>query len=196
MNDFKSKKRAYFIVLGGLLVAMDVLCARFLYFWTPGQIDRISLQFVPNALAGLLLGPVWGMLVCAVGDVAGMLVNSAGMTFMPLITLACAMRGLIYGLILHNRNGSIRITPLRCVAAAAAVTLIVELGAMPAFLSILYGRAWFAVLAGKLITRALTIPVYGALLYGIIRALARANIPAFSGVVAGSGRRKTAKEKA
>lgn len=165
-------KRLKLIVTGGLLVALDVVCTRFLSFYTPGAVDRISLQFLPNALAGLIFGPFWAMAICVLGDTVGMITNSAGMTFMPLISLACAARGLIYGFILHKRP----ITAFRTVLSVAAVTIVVELGLMPLFLSILYGRAWTAIFLSKLVTRALTIPAYGTVLYVVTRAMLRARI--------------------
>lgn len=165
--------RLRLIVIGGLLVSLDVVCTRFLSFYTPGAVDRISLQFLPNALAGMLLGPLWGAAVCILGDTVGMLINSGGFAFTPLITLACAMRGLIYGLVLYRKKIKLE----RCITAVAVVTVIVELGLMPVFLSVLYGRAWIAILAGKLITRLLSIPVYGFLLYFVARAMSRAGLP-------------------
>ena len=166
------------LVIAGLLIAIDVLCARLLYFYTPGNLDRLSLQFLPNAVAGLLFGPVWGFVVCALGDIVGMFVNPAGMSFMPLITLAAGMRGLLYGLLLHNR----RVSLWRCIAAVAAVTAVVELGLMPVFLSILYGKGYLAVLLGKLPVRLITIPTYGAVLFGVLRALSRAKIEGIRGL--------------
>lgn len=169
-------KNLRLIVTGGLLVALDVVCTRFLFFYTPGAVDRISLQFLPNALAGLLFGPVWGMAICVLGDTVGMIINSGGMSFMPLITMACGARGIIYGLILHRKPVSF----MRSVIAVGAVTAIVELGLMPLFLSILYGRAWSAILIGKLFTRVLTIPAYGAVLYVVARSMSHAGIANFT----------------
>ncbi len=176
--DINFKNRVKLLAIGGLLCAMDIVCTRFLSFYTPGAVDRISLQFLPNALAGAVLGPIWGMIICALGDTVGMVINSGGFTFTPLITLACVSRGLIYGLILHNRTVSLS----RCAVSVTLVTFIVELGMMPLFLSILYGRGWLVVLLGKLPVRILTIPAYSFVLYTVSRALTRAGI---TGVIPG-----------
>ncbi|NLM61019.1 MAG: folate family ECF transporter S component [Clostridiales bacterium] len=167
------KRNVRMLATSGLLIALDIVCTRFLSFYTPGNVDRISLQFVPNALAGFIFGPYWAMVIAVAGDIAGMLINSGGMMFMPLITLACAARGLIYGLFLHKRT----ITVVRCVLAVAMVTAVVELGIMPLALSILYGKAWSAIVVAKLITRLITIPVYGFVLFSVIKAMQRAGIP-------------------
>jgi len=178
------KKNVSLIVTGGLLIALDVVCARFLSFYTPNYADRISPQFIPNAFAGMVFGPLWGMMITILGDTVGMLINSNGMTFMPLITLACGARGLIYGLMLYKKP----VSAARCIVAVALVTVIVELGMMPFFLSILYGDAWIALLIAKLFTRIVTIPVYGFVLYAVSKGMQRAGLPSFSGAGRGAAK--------
>jgi ECF transporter S component (folate family) len=166
------KKSTKFFVLGGLLCALDIICTRFFYFYTPGATDRISLQFLPNAVGGMLFGPLWGGIICVVGDVCGMLINSGGFTFTPLISLACLTRGLLYGIVLHNKS----LTFLRCFIAVALVTIVVELGIMPVALSLLYGRGWLAILISKVIPRLITIPAYSLVLFAVARALKRSGL--------------------
>jgi len=167
------KRNVRMLATSGLLIALDVVCTRFLSFYTPGNVDRISLQFVPNAMAGFIFGPYWAMLITVLGDTVGMLINSGGMMFMPLITLACAVRGLIYGLCLHKKT----ITAVRCILAVAICTIVVDLGIMPLALSILYGKAWSAIVIAKLFTRLVTIPIYGFVLFSVTKAIQRAGIP-------------------
>ncbi len=160
------------LALSGLIIALDVVSARFLFFYTPGAVDRISLQFLANALAGAMFGPIWGAVCCVTADVVGMLLNSGGIAFVPLITLACACRGIIYGLLLHRRMPTIA----RSTIAVAVVTVVVELGMMPVFLAMLYGNGWWATLVAKLPVRLATIPVYGLITYSVSRALAAAKL--------------------
>ena len=171
MNN-KAKFSTRMIVSAALLIALDVVLARFLRFYTPGALDRISLQFLPNALAGAMFGPIGGALICVLGDVVGMLINSDGFSFMPLITLACAARGLIYGLVFYKRD----VTFPRALIAVAIVTLVVELGMMPVFLSVLYGNAWWATLIGKLPWRIISIPAFAGVLAAVFRALKSAKV--------------------
>lgn len=160
------------LALSGLIIALDVVSARFLFFYTPGAVDRISMQFLANALAGAMFGPIWGAVCCVAADILGMLVNSGGVTFVPLITLACTVRGVIYGLLLHRRAPTV----LRSIVAVAAVTVIVELGMMPFILSMLYGKGWWATLIAKIPVRLVTIPVYGLIIYSVSRALSAAKL--------------------
>lgn len=161
------KRNIRALAIAGLLIALDIVSARFLCFYTPGQTDRISMQFAANGVAGALFGPVFGAVISALGDIVGVLINPAGMSFMPLITLACAARGLIYGLVLYRREVSL----WRCLTAVALVTLVVELGLMPWFLSMLYERGYSVVLLSKLPWRLATIPVYGSVLFAVLRGL-------------------------
>lgn len=156
-----------------LLVAIDIIAARFLYFYTPGNIDRISLQFIPNALSGLLFGPAWGALTCVAGDMLGMFINPSGMSFNPLITLSAGVRGVLYGLLLYKKDASFR----RVLLAVGMVTLVVDLGLNPVWLSIMYGKAWLVVLWAKIPVRLLTVPAYAGVLFAVVRGLANAGIP-------------------
>ena len=156
-----------------LLIAADIVFARIFYFYTPGNADRISLQFLANALSGALLGPLWGALSCAGGDVLGMLINSSGMNFMPLLTLSAAVRGLLYGLVLYKKDVSFA----RTLIAVGLVTLIVDLGMNPVFLAMLYERAWLALLLAKIPVRIVTVPVYAGLLFAVSKGLSHAGIP-------------------
>lgn len=169
MNNISRTK---LLAASGLIIALDVVSARFLFFYTPGMVDRISLQFLANALAGAMFGPLWAAVCCVAADVIGMFMNSGGLTFMPLITLACAARGVLYGLLLHRRELSLP----RAILAVGVVTAVVELGMMPAFLSILYGNGWWATLVAKVPVRLCTIPVYGLVIYTVSRALAAARL--------------------
>ncbi|MDL2274396.1 folate family ECF transporter S component [Oscillospiraceae bacterium OttesenSCG-928-G22] len=166
-------------VVAGLLLAADIVFSRFLSFYTPGFSDRIGLQFVPNGLSGLLLGPVWGFITCAAADVLGMMVfPSGGGGFMPLITLAAGLRGLLYGLVLYRKPLKLA----RTIVSVAVVTVLVELLVMPLVLSILFDNAFPVLFLAKLPVRLVTIPVYGLVLHTVAKATERAGfLQALSG---------------
>jgi len=160
------------LTVGALLIAIDIICARFLFFYTPGNIDRISPQFIPNALAGAFFGPLWATLVCAAGDLLGMFTNPAGLMFNPFFTLSAAIRGLIYGFILGRRAPSV----LRCVVAIAIVTAIVDLTLNSIWLALMYDHAFLVTLWAKVPIRLVTIPVYGGALFAVQKSLSTAGL--------------------
>ena len=160
------------LALAGFFVAMDIISARFLYFYLPdplSKVVRVSPQFLAHALAGWLLGPLWAAGSAVAGDWLGMLINSGGLAIHWGFTLSAALTGLIYGLFLYRRD-------IRWIRAAAAVLAVV----LP--VSLLLGSVWMSqikslpvhiVLLEALPWRLLTIPVYTGLLCSVQKGLRR-----------------------
>ena len=154
------------LVVCALLMAADIVFARFLSV-TPGGLNRISLQFLPDAIMGAALGPMWGMAGCAAADVLGMLLNSQGLAYTPLFTLSAAARGLLYGFMLTRIKGSPRKITF---FAALSVALAVDLGMNPVWLVFYYGNLTYkAVLASKALTEAIIFPAKWAVLAAVYR---------------------------
>lgn len=95
------------VVLLGLLAALTVVCERLLVWQTP--ITRISLAFLPKAIGGALMGPLYEALVCGVSDIVGFFLFPQPGGFNILITLASVIRGAIYGLLLYKKHDLKRI---------------------------------------------------------------------------------------
>lgn len=102
MNRQTIRKLTY----AALLVAMDIVLARYLAI--PLGYERLSLQFLPDGMAGILLGPVFGGMVTLGADLLGMLIQSGGLTINPLISVAAILRGVIPGLILYKKEVTYR----------------------------------------------------------------------------------------
>lgn len=84
-----------------LLVATNIILARFLSFYIPifgANAVRAGLGHVPIILSGILFGPVAGAMVGVVGDVLGTLLFSP-FPYFPGFTLSAALIGLIAGLL-------------------------------------------------------------------------------------------------
>ena len=90
MNRQTIRKLTY----AALLVAMDIVLARYLAI--PLGYERLSLQFLPDGMAGILLGPVFGGMVTLGADLLGMLIQSGGLSINPLISVAAILRGVGY----------------------------------------------------------------------------------------------------
>ena len=65
---------------------------------SPSNVLKISFIMIPCMLAGLWFGPIDGFIVGAMGDFLGWLMHPDG-AWLPLITLACGLLGLIPGFI-------------------------------------------------------------------------------------------------
>jgi len=151
-----------------MLIALDIIFTRFLS-WTPGGLSRISLQFLPDAMMGALLGPVWAGLGCAAADVLGMLINSQGLAYTPLFTLSALVRGLLYGLLLTRVRGG---TGKKTFFGLFAVSVVVDLGMNPVWLCLYYGNLVYkTVLATKVLSELIFFPVKWAVLAAMYRYL-------------------------
>ena len=134
------------LTVGAMLVALQIIFARFIYILTPGNLDRLSFSFIPDALAGFYLGPLYAALYGVCADILGMLLNSAGTTFTPLFTLIAALKGLSYGLFLHKKQ----LTLKRIICTFIFMTLVFDLGLTPIALMTLYGSSFKAVVIMKI----------------------------------------------
>jgi len=82
-----------------LLAAVCVLLNT-LTLTMPGSGYAISFTYIPTFLAGFYFGPFAGFLVGLIGDVLGCIIWPKG-AWIPLITLASALMGVIPGFVRH-----------------------------------------------------------------------------------------------
>ena len=103
------------VIYAGLLIALEILMTRFIQIplsWAPIfalSKDRISLGFLPIAVAGMLMGPVYGGLVGAIADIIRAIIFPVGGAFNPLFTISAGLKGVIYGSILKKNCSFTRI---------------------------------------------------------------------------------------
>jgi ECF transporter S component (folate family) len=159
----KTKKLA----LAGLLLAVLILFERFIAIDT--LLLRISFAYIPYMLAGWLLGPVWAGLIGVTGDFLGMLLMPKG-SFFAGFTLNALLTGGIYGLFLYN-------TPVdktlwaRLTLSLLVIHLCIHLGLTTLWLSIMYKKAFFVIIIGRLIANGIELPVEFASMFFIMRFL-------------------------
>lgn len=109
------------LVTMALLIAMNVVLARFLGIQTP--LVQVSFSFVPVVLAALLYGPVPAAIVGAMGDFLGAILFPAG-AFFPGFTLTAFLAGLVYGVFLYKKPAAV----WRAVAAVLLITVFLNMG--------------------------------------------------------------------
>jgi len=98
----KKKFNTRTLVLTALLIALQIVFVRLLPIGA-GSI-RISLGFLPVAVAGMVLGPVGGGIMAVIADIVGMLLFSRGDVYFPLFTLTEFLYGVGFGLLLHKKE--------------------------------------------------------------------------------------------
>ena len=159
------------LATAGMLVALGVI----LSFFTIQLSDalKISFSFLPLSMGGMLFGPVVGGVMGVVGDVLGYFVRPSG-PFFPGFTLNALVTGAIYGFFFFRHP----VTLKRCALASLSVVLLVNLLLNPMWLSLMYGRAFVALVAVRIIKNIVMFPINTALLYASLRLVERAGIRA------------------
>jgi riboflavin transporter len=169
-------KRTFNIVASGLLIALSVVLTRvfsanFMIVGVPA--GRLAVGFVPIVLAGMMLGPYFGMGVGAVADVLGYLLFPSGVYFFG-ITITSALAGLI-PFIVMRLTGKMRYW-VQALLAVAVTQILCSMFLQTFWLSVLYGKAYEALFYPRAIVALITIPVYFILIYAILTGLKRAKL--------------------
>ena len=158
----KTKK----IILSGLLLAILIVFDRFISIKT--MYLQVSFSFLFFFIAAIILGPKYSTAIAALGDLIGALLWPFGAYFVG-FTIVDAIVGLIYGLLLYNKNeGEFfegKKLLIRLAISSALVLWIVDLPCMSLMLSLLYGNAFLVVLTGRLVTKLVMFPIQIAIIF-------------------------------
>ena len=156
------------LVLAAMLAALQVVLSKFLMVQASPTV-RFSIDSVPIELAGLLLGPVFGAIVGALGDMLGTILFPTAGAWYPPLTAAYAVIGLIAGLF----GGFVRKKPgfLRILAAVAAAELIGSLAVKTAVLSTLSGFPFMTQLLMRIIPVGVNLAADVLLVFALYRIL-------------------------
>lgn len=98
----KLTSRSLKIVLVAILIASEIVLARFLAIRTP--IISIGFSFVPLMLAGMILGWKYSTFVAVVADLIGAILFPSGAFFIG-YTLTAALTGFLAGALLYRPDG-------------------------------------------------------------------------------------------
>lgn len=152
-------KKIHILVYMSLLISMYAVLAHVV---PVVKIDtlQISFGFVPLAFGSMLLGPLIGGVIGALGDIVGMIIAPKGVYF-PGFTLDVFLAGMIYGLFLYKKPKTI----LRISLAVLCVTVFVNIGLNTYWLTILLGKGYLALLPARIIKNAAMLPVQVSMLY-------------------------------
>lgn len=151
----KSKK----IILSAMLLALVIILSRFVSIET--QFLVISLDFIPIMICAILLGPKYSTLIAVLGDLIGAILFPFG-SYFPGFTISAGIRGLIYGLILYNKSGeefSNLNFLIRLTVSSILVLGVVNIFITSFWLNMLYGKAYFTIVATRVTTQVIMLPI-------------------------------------
>lgn len=172
MGEKKSPVTVRVLCIAAMLMALEIVLARFCSINTP--YIRIGFSFIPMALCGMLLGPVWGGVCYGAADILGAALFSTGV--FPGIVLARILSGVIFGLFLHREK--LRFFP-HILGAALCEQIFCSLGLTTLALALSAGTSYWAMLLTRLPQAAVMIVILLAVLPALTqlrRALDRANL--------------------
>ncbi|MFS8501917.1 MAG: folate family ECF transporter S component [Caldicoprobacter sp.] len=159
------------IVLSGLLIALNIVLTSFLAI--PGV---ISFGGFPIIFGGIVLGPVAGGIIGAIGDVLSFIVRPSG-TFMPHFTLTSALTGIIPGIMVRLLKVDFERPSLWKVLASILLgQTITSVIMVPYFRNILFGHPLWLTMTKAASRQLLNIPLYSVVITILLRVLSRAGI--------------------
>lgn len=163
-------RKVLIMSLCALLIALDILFTRLLRYevfpW-----DRYSLQFLSHSMSGLLFGSAIAAVNCIAGDLIGTVLFD-GRAFLLPLTAVAALRGVIYGIVLHSKR---RRSLVWIVGAVTFVTVICDLFINSYIFQTFYAdQTMFTILISKLPFRIVSIPIYSSMLWVVSSRLEKA----------------------
>ena len=107
INSSKELTSVYSLTALGMLLAIRIILGIFANSTMAlfGNAIKISLNFLPITIAGILFGPIGAGIIGALGDVLSFFINPAsGGAYFPGFTLNGLLTGLIFGFFLYKKN--------------------------------------------------------------------------------------------
>ncbi|MDR3239237.1 MAG: folate family ECF transporter S component [Clostridiales bacterium] len=153
MNQSHPKRLA----VTALLIAMEIVLSRFGSITTP--IVKIGFEFLPVALTGMLYGPFYAGIAAAIADVLGASLFPAG-AFFPGFTLTAFLTGAAYGVFLYGHERSL----LRVCLAVGVVNIALNIGLNTAWLQMITGKGYIALLPARVTKNLLMAPIQASLI--------------------------------
>lgn len=145
------KMNTKMLVTASILIALNVILSRFLSINTLSV--KIGFTFVTIFMAGYLYGPLMGAFVGALGDMVGAILFPIA-PFFPGFTFTAAIMGILYGILLHKNQSTLRIG-----AAVGINQLILSLGLNSYWIHVLNGTPFLPLLAMRVVQCLVMIPV-------------------------------------
>lgn len=151
------------IVIYSMLIALNVVLTRVGSIRIGGggtEVIRIGFGGFPVIFTGIAFGPIAGGVVGAIGDIMGMIISPMG-PYMPHFTISAALTGIIPGLIMMNcKDKTCKTSFFRLLLAIGIGEVITSIILVPYFMNTLFGVPFEVSLPPRLISQAITIPLY------------------------------------
>ncbi len=146
------------IIISALLLAASIVINRFLSINT--SILSIGFTFVPLMLSGIILGWKYSLVIATLADLIGALLFPFGSFFIG-YTISALLTGLVYGLLLYNKEGFKfnKKFLIRLIIAILIVCIFINGGLNTLWLVLTSKKAFLAILPTRVLKQLLMIPI-------------------------------------
>jgi ECF transporter S component (folate family) len=159
LKEFASTKNLALIgMMGALAIVLSLVASISI-----GPYIKIGFSGLPNRIVETLFGPVVGCIFGGAMDIIKYMIKPDGPFFFG-FTFDAMLAGVIYGTILYHKPVSIK----RIVVADFLVKAIVNCGFNTLWISVLYGKAFFALLPLRLLKNVIMLPIDCAILFACL----------------------------
>lgn len=159
------------LVILGLMISLNVVLTRFASVRIAiGGIEGVRIGFgtFPAIFTGLIMGPLAGAVVGALGDVIGFFLYPMGV-YLPHFTLSATLTGILPPLLWGLLGRKEAFLPL--LGAVAGTQFITSVVMVPYFLKILFGLPPAGTIPAAIVSLILATPVYTMLYLRLHRSM-------------------------
>ncbi|MBO5349331.1 MAG: folate family ECF transporter S component [Clostridia bacterium] len=145
-------------ILSAMLLAILIILSRFISIKT--NVLVISLSFIPIMMSAIWLGPKHSTVIALLGDLLGAILFPFGPYF-PGFTVSAGISGFVYGIFLHNKGKEMNNAKLliKLTISSFIVLVFVNIFITSLWINMLYGKAYFAVMASRAVTQIIMLPI-------------------------------------
>lgn len=168
-SSFREMRRLKAITMSAMLMALSIILGYFTI--TAGPFLKIGLSTLVNQFVCLLFGPVLGAVYEGCLDIIKYVVRPTGPFFFG-FTFNAILSGLLYGSLYYRKPFTFK----RVLAVNLINCLIVNVGFNTLWISMLYGKAFMAILPMRLVKNLIQAPVNAVLFYFIVNRLSHTGL--------------------
>lgn len=169
VDSAKELKNLNTLVITALMIALGIVLGQFSIQIT--QDVKVGVSFIATQLTATLFGPVVGGVMGGVADILKFIIKPTG-AFSILWTLNAILGPIIYGMMLYKK----KFTLWRVIVSKAVVAIVVNVCMSCAWSTILYGKAFWALLPTKIIQQIIQVPLQSIIFYMFVKALQKAKV--------------------
>lgn len=154
------------MILSALLLTIAIILNRFISIKT--EVLIIQFTYIPIMLSAIWLGPKYSTLIAVLCDLLGALLFPFGPYF-PGFTVSAGISGLVYGVLLYNHGEELTNKQLiiRLTISSIINLVIVNIFITSFWIQMLYGKAYLVVVASRVVTQLVMIPIQIVTMYGL-----------------------------